>query len=334
MNTPSMTTDEEEIVCADHDVVRTPKLDEFKFSSHTMSLMGSNKRKILKNVDTNSFDSPLSGSEADDSVLSVKFTPVISSSTMSLLSRIQTNKIEKKLKSSAMKSTGRDSIESSASSVDTPCLDTTKMLPTRTPMLPPMDENGRIVKTCKKDGKIVRESIGSVSSVDTPVLDTEDLPTRTPMLPPMKPAEKDDVVKTKEEVTKKMKGMEVYDEEEDDDEAMMDSEEDEETEEESEEVVDEEKKKKKIKPVRCVEEEEYTKMPKYLRWQVTKSSLDAVIEVMNMKFEVDTMVTKEAVHDIVHTLNIEKLKSTSVILMLCKLNRFVIVSKGKYRFVC
>ena len=89
----------------------------------------------------------------------------------------------------------------------------------------------------------------------------------------------------------------------------------------------------KKSPVHAVEEAEYTKMPKYLRWQVTKSSLDAVIDAINAKFEVDEVVTKDAVHEIVVTLNIEKLKSTSVILMLCKLNRFVIVSKGKYRFV-
>ena len=74
-------------------------------------------------------------------------------------------------------------------------------------------------------------------------------------------------------------------------------------------------------------------MPKYLRWQVSKSSLDAVIDAINAKFEVDDVVTKDSVHEIVVALNIEKLKSTSVILMLCKLNRFVIVSKGKYRFV-
>ena len=268
----------------------------------------------------NDFNSPcLSGSKADDSVLSVKFTPVISSATKSLLSRTMN-----KAASSDTKSTGRDSIES-ASSLDTPRMDK-EMLPTRTPMLPPMDQNGRVVKTCKKNGKIVRESIGSVSSVDTPVLDEDDLPTRTPMLPPMKATQDDDV----KEITKKMKGMEVYEEEEDDDEAMMDSEEDETEEEDQEE---ESSKGEKKPPVHAVEEAEYTKMPKYLRWQVTKSSLDAVIDAINAKFEVDEVVTKDAVHEIVVTLNIEKLKSTSVILMLCKLKRFVIVSKGKYRFV-
>ena len=85
-------------------------------------------------------------------MLSVKFTPVISSATKSLLSRTM-NKVTT---SSDTKSTGRDSIES-ASSLDTPRMDK-EMLPTRTPMLPPMDQNGRVVKTCKKNGKIVRES--------------------------------------------------------------------------------------------------------------------------------------------------------------------------------
>eukprot|EP00938_MAST-03A_sp_MAST-3A-sp1_P002255 g2255.t1 len=332
MMTPTMTsTDDDEIETQNNEsnlVVKTPKLDEYKFSSHTMSLMKTAthnrmKRHLSKENDLNDFNSPcLSGSEADDSVLSVKFTPVISSATKSLLNRTM-NKA--KIDSSDTKSTGRDSIESSCS-LDTPRMDK-EMLPTRTPMLPPMDENGRVVKTCKKNGKIVRESIGSVSSVDTPVLDEDDLPTRTPMLPPMKATQDDDDDdEMTKEITKKMKGMEVYEEEEDDDEAMMDSEEDETEEEEEESSKGGEKKS----PVHAVEEAEYTKMPKYLRWQVTKSSLDAVIDAINAKFEVDEVVTKDAVHEIVVTLNIEKLKSTSVILMLCKLNRFVIVSKGKY----
>ena len=91
--TPRMTDDEDMMSETENVVVKTPKLDEFKFSSHTMSLMKTAtqnrmKRRGSNENDLNEFNSPcMSGSEADDSVLSVKFTPVISSSTMSLLNR-------------------------------------------------------------------------------------------------------------------------------------------------------------------------------------------------------------------------------------------------------
>ena len=143
--TPRMTDDEDMMSETENVVVKTPKLDEFKFSSHTMSLMKTAtqnrmKRRGSNENDLNEFNSPcMSGSEADDSVLSVKFTPVISSSTMSLLNRTMNKE------KNTSKSTGRDSIES-ASSLDTPRMDK-EMLPTRTPMLPPMDQNGRLVKT-------------------------------------------------------------------------------------------------------------------------------------------------------------------------------------------